>query len=198
MSSFQERLWSELVNDHALALSRPRGWETSRRSPAIVERRRPSLPAMPRWRSVRLAASAAALASAVTAVLITTGASTPPSSAYAVTVTPQGTIEVTIDEMTGVSGANADLAKLGVPVKVVPVLPGCPLGKAILIPLSIEGKVVHGEGRGLAIQPNLIPPGDTLVISARWLGNSGVAGLTSALYDKDVPSCVRPGYTTVH
>lgn len=197
MSRFQERLWSELIGDQAAtALAAPRARHGSHASLPIVERRRIALPTLSKLRSMRLVAGAAALASAVTVLLVVTGTSTPPSAAYAVTVTAGGTLEITIDELTGVTGANAELAKLGVSVKVVPVRAGCALSSAILIPQALDGVLVHAEGQGLAIQPNLIPHGDVLIVTARRLGPD--VGLTSALYRaSNVPPCVPPGYSNV-
>lgn len=191
MSELQERLWSELVRDHAAALSPPRGWRHLRGPLPIVETRTTTLPMSPRWRSVRLAALAAALAGAIATMLIAVGTSTSPPLAYAVTQTADGTLQVTIDELTGIDGANAELAKLGVSVRVVPVRTGCPAVNVAPPAPSSAGTLAHIEGQGLVIQPRLIPQGDTLVLAARRLG-SGVS-LSYQLFPGSAPPCIPPG-----
>ncbi|HEV3095119.1 MAG TPA: hypothetical protein VGY30_11475 [Solirubrobacteraceae bacterium] len=217
MPRFQERLWDELVRDHAAALAYPVAARGPLRSLPIVEERRPALPGLPagrRWpalprepalrkqpaprlgallRPGRLAATLTALAAtvAVVAILSTTG--TTPSVAYAVTQNPDGTITVTIGELTGVTGANAQLAKLGVRANVVPVQAGCTARSESLsgIPPSLSMNIAHVQGQGLAIRPDLIPSGDTLVLIAKQVGAS--VGLSYGLYRGAAPACVAAG-----
>lgn len=199
MSEFQERLWSELVRDHGPALAYPRGWHDSRRPLAIVEDRRTVLPKLSSWRAVRMATvGAVVLAVVVAAVLLTTGTSTSPQAAYGVTETPDGAVHVTISELTEIVGANAQLAKLGVRARIVPMQAGCSAsGTIVSIPETIQARVAHGERQGVVIQPRLIPSADTLVIAARHLGTAGVVGMTFALYRGPIPPCVAPGYSNV-
>jgi hypothetical protein len=217
MSRFQERLWDELVRDHAAALAYPVAAQGPLRSLPIVEERPavPGLAASPRWpalprrpalhkrpaprlgallrRPGQLAATLAALAAtvAVVAILSTTG--TTPSAAYAVTQNPDGTITVTLGELTGVTGANAQLAKLGVRAKVVPVQAGCTArGESLSgIPPSLSMSIAHVQGQGLAIRPDLIPSGDTLVLIAKQVGAS--VGLSYGLYRGAAPACIAVG-----
>jgi hypothetical protein len=205
MSRFQERLWEELVRDHAAALAYPASARGSLHSLPIVEERRPALPGLPAPRRLaasrlgglvlrpgRLAATLVALAAtaAVVAVLSTTG--TTPSAAYAVTQNPDGTITVTIDELTGVTGANSQLARLAVNVRVVTVKAGCPAPTGIVpTPPSLAARIAHAQGQGLAIRPDLVPAGETLLLTARQDGPA--VDLSYSLYRGAVPGCIGIG-----
>jgi hypothetical protein len=71
-----------------------------------------------------LSASIPVLAVATAAALVLAASSSPP--AFAVTRKPDGTVAVTLREITAVGGANAKLHALGVSdVVVVPVMAGC-------------------------------------------------------------------------
>ncbi|MGH2880264.1 MAG: hypothetical protein ACRDK4_11750 [Solirubrobacteraceae bacterium] len=200
MSRFQERLWEELVRDHATALAYPSGSRDLVPRLTIVEprvaarfgssaSRFPRLSLRPR----RLVAGLAVLAAIVASVSILTTAGTTPSAAYAVTQRPDGTLDVSISELTGVSGANAQLAKLGVSVRVIPVQAGCSdFGQVVPVPPSLAAKLARpGDGGGLAVRPDLVPPGDTLVLTARQSESAVTLGYS--LYRGAVPSCIGLG-----
>jgi hypothetical protein len=199
MSRFQQRLWEELVREHAALLVCPQGMRDPLATLPIVERSprgsgtlRSLRPLGAFARPGRLAAVLTTLAAAIalSAILTTTG--TAPSAAYAVTRNPDGTITVSIAELTGVAGANVQLSKLGVRVKVVPVQSDCTAtGQTVPIPGELAARIAHPEGQGLAISPNLVPPGETLVLTARQTG--AVVGLGYSLYRGAVPACIEPG-----
>jgi hypothetical protein len=219
MSRFQERLWDELVRDHAAALAYPAAARSPLRSlPIVEEEHRPAAlrrrPARPGWQSPpelpaprrrpaprlgalllapgRLAATLAALAATVAVVTILSTTGTTPSSAYAVTQNPDGTITVTIEELTGVTGANSQLARLAVNVRVVPVKAGCPAPTGIVpTPPSLAARIAHTQGQGLAIRPDLVPAGETLLLTAREAGP--VVDLSYSLYRGALPSCIGIG-----
>jgi hypothetical protein len=214
MSRFQERLWDEMVRDHAAALAYPAaardplrslpiveesrpGWQALRRrpaqpgSPALRKRPAPQLGALLR-RPGRLAATLAALAATVGVVAILSTTGTTPSAAYAVTQNPDGTITVTIDELTGVSGANSQLASLAVKVRVVTVKAGCPAPTGIVpTPPSLAARIAHAQGQGLAVRPDLVPAGETLLLTAREAGPA--VDLSYSLYRGAVPGCIGTG-----
>jgi hypothetical protein len=191
MSDFRQRLWSELVAEHSAALAYPAPARDRLRDLPIVEPRAASVPRWPWPASVRgrLAASLTALAAALAAAALAVTTGTAPSAAYAVTRSSDGTVHVSIDDLTGISGANAQLEQLGVPVRVAPVLAGCQAGGEIVTPLppSLAGTVAHAEA-GIAVRPELVPAGDTLVLTARQVGSA--VYLTYALYRGAAPSCV--------
>lgn len=175
MSKFEDRLWSELVLDHGpqlASMTRIEAPHRSRRGPAAI--------------------GAVALAGTIAAVALTATTGTSPSVAYAVSQSPDGSVTVSIREISGVSGANAQLARLQVPIRVARVEAGCSAtGKTLPIPPTIVSDLALQEREGLAIQPKLIPHGDTLVISAKPIGSA--VGLSYGLYRGYAPSCVGQG-----
>lgn len=175
MSRFEDRLWSELVLDHGPQLATMTRVEVphrSRRGPAAI--------------------GAVALAGTIAAVALTATTGTSPSVAYAVSQSSDGTVSVTLNELTGVSGANAQLAKLHVKVRVAIVEAGCAAkGQTVLIPPAIVSDLVRPSKQSLTIQPSLIPQGDTLVISARQIGTA--VGTSYGFFRDPPPSCVGIG-----
>lgn len=160
MSEFEDGLWSQLLADHGAELTgmRPRPRGRPQRS----------------WRAP-LAAASVALTAAAVAVALTVSASTSPP-AYALVVNPDGSVTLTINELIGVTGANAQLAKLGVRARVARLVPGCAThGHFIRVlrwdpPRVFEPELLkHGKGRfgrlRMVIHSSEIPQGDTLLLS---------------------------------
>jgi hypothetical protein len=173
MSRFEDRLWSDLAGAYGsqLALVSPLQQRRSRRAPAL--------------------ALALVLVVAIVAVLVLApGTSTP--SAYAVSRNPDGTLTVTIDELAGVAGANAELAALGAAARVVAVQQDCASSaRPIAIEMNTYARMAHVEGQGVTIQPAAIPAGDTLVLAVHTIG--GVVALSVGLYHEAAPTCLPPG-----
>ncbi|MGH2913194.1 MAG: hypothetical protein ACRDJ3_12045 [Solirubrobacteraceae bacterium] len=175
MSKFEDRLWSELVLDHGPQLAAMTRMEIPHRS-----RRGP------------VAIGAVALTGVLAAAVITATTGTSPSVAYAVTQSSDGSVTVSIKELSGVSGANAQLAKLHVKVRVATVEAGCTATRqTVPIPSTIVSNLVRPSKQGMTIQPNLVPRDDTLVISARQIGTS--VGTSYGFYRNPAPSCVGIG-----
>lgn len=194
MSSFEERLWSELAFKHGEPLA------------STIDRTRPTRRQMARR---NLAAGGAALAAAgiVAATLaLSTGSTTP---AYAIVVNHDGSVTLTLNQLLGTKDANARLANLGVRVRIIMRERGCsakrelaPLGTELLGeggPLRLIGHPqTHTAFGGLAvlIHPNMIPPGDTVVITARLIGHrngdgtSHAIGMSAGLYRTPPPTCL--------
>jgi hypothetical protein len=163
MTDFEDRLWTELVNDHGteLAKMRPRPRGGRRRS----------------WTAPLAAGGATLTAAAVAGALTFTASTSPP--AYAVVVNPNGSVTLTINELIGVSGANAQLARLGVRARVARLERHCaarnhfirvrsrPRSALPVVPELLR----HGHGPfgrlRMIIHPDLIPPGDTLLMTVR-------------------------------
>ncbi|MGD0454776.1 MAG: hypothetical protein ABSB69_14380 [Solirubrobacteraceae bacterium] len=211
MSSFEDRLWSELARNHGEPLASAVGR-------ARLTRRRPA-------RRILVAGGAAlAVAAAAAATLALTAGTTTP--AYAVVVNRDGSVTLTLNELLGTRAADARLASLGVRVRVVTREQGCtakgelaPLGTGFVRQhserqhvesiLLAEGALLQGAARpqkhtgfgGLTIliHPNVIPPGDTVVITARLLdrhngdGSSHAMGIGSGLYRDPAPTCLPLG-----
>jgi hypothetical protein len=134
----------------------------------------------------------ATAAAALVVIAIATGKGTP---AYAVSEASDGSVIITIEELVGVSGANAELSKLGIRATVVPVEAGCSSRVTrVPIPPGLGVRMARPSGNGMSIQPSEIPTGDSLMLSAQSVG-PGV-GLTVGLYRGAAPSCSAPGDTT--
>jgi hypothetical protein len=179
MSKFEDRLWSELVLDHG---------------PQLASMTRVEIPH--RSRLGPAAIGAVALAGAVAAVALTATTGTSPSVAYAVSQSSDGSVSVTIRELSGVDGANAQLAHLHVPVRVARVEAGCSApSKTVPIPPTIVSDLARYEGQTVSIRPGLVPRGDMLVISAKPIGSS--VGVSYGLFRGAAPSCVGQGDSNV-
>ena len=126
-----------------------------------------------------------------------------PPAAYAVTQNPDGTVSLTLNEVLGVDPANEQLAKLGVPVVVAKVQPGCAeRGEPVRPSAPRFGEMIEPvkTGSGLAgiswvIHPSLIPAGDTLRLSVQVDPDSTIPALGSAigLFRGQAPRCSLPG-----
>jgi hypothetical protein len=100
-------------------------------------------------------------------------------------------VHVSISELTGVSGANAQLEQLGIPVRVVPVVAGCDAsGEIVTPPPPNESSIAHADV-GITVRPDLIPAGETLVLTARPVGSA--VYLSYAFYQGPIPACVAAG-----
>jgi hypothetical protein len=116
-------------------------------------------------------------AAAVAGALTFTASTSPP--AYAVVVNPNGSVTLTINELIGVSGANAQLARLGVRARVARIEPHCAAHNHFIrvrFPIHADMPVVpellrHGRGPfgrlRMIIHPGEIPRGDTLLMTVR-------------------------------
>ena len=106
MSTFEDNLWRELVCEHHAE-------DVHRQSVAGGRKRRRLLAGT--GLSVAVGGTAAAL-------VLSAGTAAP---AFAVTTNTNGTVTVTITQIAGLSGANAQLAALGVRARAVPITQGC-------------------------------------------------------------------------
>ncbi len=166
---------------------------------------RPQPKALPRHRRSRrapLAAGGLILTGAIIAVTLTLTAGSGPQAAYAVSENADGSVTLTLDETIGVFAANAELARLGVRVRVRRVEPGC---TAVGVPdRAHRAQVMRSvQMRKLAngfahiewvINPSSIPPGDTLGLSAQRAEGGPIPAATTSmeLYRGPAPGCVRP------
>lgn len=186
MSRFEDRLWSELVEQHGALLAEP-----AARVPSAP-------PAARRFRRAPAAAVALAMLAALVALVIALGHGGG-TSAYAVVTNPDGTVTVTIDELVGVEPANERLEALGLPVRIPSVKAGCPTSRAELKPANVPAgrsrqiaEPTGGPGHySLRIDPAAIPRGDTLVLTAHEV-RPGVIFLRSLVIEGAAPSCLAP------
>jgi hypothetical protein len=194
VARFEDRLFSELVEQHgALLVDAP----PAPLAPAPARR-----PRTLRRRAPALVTAGLALAAALAAIVIGIGSHGGGTPAYAVVVNANGTVTVTISELVGISGADARLRALGLPVRVVPASTDCPTypGEFPRAHLSYEQMkqiaLPSGPYGAMVITPSAIPQGVTVVIGAREEPASSpalkVAGLNVAYYEgTTTPTCLK-------
>jgi len=174
MSKFEDQLFADLMHEHGAEL-------------AAVRR-----PAVARWgaaRQVSVAAGAVGLAGAVALGVGTIGTGT---AAYAVTRGSDGTITVSLRDVSGVDGANAELRKLGVHAVAVPMTRHC---TAQVIPderarghSPVTGSAGVGGSGSVTFSADSIPAGDTMVLAAQVSDQQ--VSLAATVVRGAAPECV--------
>jgi hypothetical protein len=147
-------------------------------------------PVRPAWfaRSGRrrfIAIPTALVAGLVAAIVFLTGSGVTPS--FAVTSYSDGSVVITIDDLTGVTGANARLRQLGVRAVVVPITSTC----TTKADLTYIGIAEHPEPSTRLI-PSEIPTGTTVVLAASQIGANKIE-MAIGRVTGTPPSCVAPG-----
>jgi hypothetical protein len=132
-----------------------------------------------------IAIPTALIAGLVAAIVFLTGSGVTPS--FAVTSQSDGSVVITIDDLTGVTGANARLSQLGVRAVVVPISAGC----TTKVDLTYIGINERPEPRARLI-PSEIPVGTTVVLAATQLGANQIE-MAIGRVTGTPPSCVAPG-----
>ena len=174
MSSFEDQLFADLMREHGGELA------TAHR-PAVARRAT--------GRRVLVAAGSVGLAGAVVLGVNTIGAGSP---AYAVTRGSDGTIAVSLRDISGVKGANKELRKLGVPAVAVPMSRDC---AAKVIPddrargqgSATASSEIGGSG-SVTFDAGSIPAGDTMVLAAR--ASDQQISLAATVVRGPAPACV--------
>ena len=189
MSNFEDQLWSQLVRERgeqmraatrataALASSVTATRPATRRAPRL---RRPAL----------LTGSALGIAGLATAGVL---ALTSASPAFAVTKNPDGTVAITLSDLSDLPALNQKLAQDGVLVTAVPISTSCSATAAITNPSGESGPGTQA-GRAatnlVTIDPNQIPSGDIGVIGASQTA-SGQVTLLFGDTTLPAPSCLN-------
>jgi hypothetical protein len=175
MSSFEDRLWQDLLREHGEEL------DTVRR---IRPRRRPAL----------VAAATLAVVGGAAAVTFGGGVigGTP---AYAVDQRPDGSVTVTLREIAAADQTNAALAERGIPIRVLPYKADCPNTTSYTVDESAPD-TAYGDTNGaqaVTLKTASVPPGDYAVITA--LADEHGEVLVMLLGGRpakgEVPSCLR-------
>lgn len=149
-----------------------------------------------------LAGGATAVAGAATAAMLTIGAATTAPPAFAATSNPNGTVTVTLNDLTGVSGLNAKLASMGVAIRAVQVISGCsataqavgaggnvqPAGTLAVSPLPNSPRTGSRSTLDTITVTPPQTPGQTEILAA----SSGGVDLLGQAVQGQVPSCVAP------
>ncbi|MFD0206659.1 MULTISPECIES: hypothetical protein [Saccharothrix] len=179
MAKFEDQLFEDLMRSHGSAL------DTVPERPASGRRGV--------GRVVGIGGTALGVAGviALTGTVLTGGG----PAAYAVTKGPDGVVTVSISDITGVTGANEELRRLGVRAVAVPMRDGCVDLADLPTDTGSEGTVGSatmdsvGEGGGsMTFDADAIPGGDTLLLAATQSSTS--VSLAAALIKGPAPECV--------
>jgi hypothetical protein len=149
-----------------------------------------------------LAAGAAAAVAAATTAVLAIGAATSAAPAFAVTDNPDGSVSITLNEITGVFELNAKLAAMGIAVRAVPVASGCTATAQVVGPDGSVQPAATLAATPLGTSPRTGSPATLNTITVDPPHTSGqteiLAASTSGLdllgqvVQGQVPSCVAP------
>lgn len=141
-----------------------------------------------RRRRFRLAAaSTTVLAALAVAVVLVVGATTGAASAYALTKNTDGSITISLSNLTtGIAQLNARLKEMGINYTVIPVTPNCSTSTPVLSagPGSLSETITIGT-------QNMEPPGVDGYLAAERLPD-GQIGLGIGGMKAPLPTCVSP------
>ena len=180
MSTFEDRLWAQLVDEHQHGL-RTAGPQTS--PIRHGRRRRPAL----------ITGTALATAAAATAAILALSASTSTPPAYAVTTNGDGTVTVTLNDISAITALNAELARDGVNARAVPMTASCPAyAPLVTMPAGTDPSTYT-----MTIVPSQIPAGYTAVLAAGQTASGRVELLQGAVLPP-VPACVNSTPRPIH
>ena len=170
MSTFEDRLWSELVHEHGDHM------RLEHASTAALSRRRPAL----------LTGTALVAAGLTAAGILAITATTSAPPAYAVTTNSDGTVTVTLNDVSAITALNAELARDGLRAKAVPLTATCPT-RAFpnLMPTGTNPSTYT-----ITIVPADIPTGYTAVVAAGETRDGGVT-LSMGAWPSPGPACVN-------
>lgn len=181
MTSFSDQLFHDLMREHGPALQT---------ADLTVPGRRRHV-----RRGAWLAGGAGALAVGITVSLAAFGGT---SQAYAITPHSDGTVTVALTDLSGVTGANATLRKLGTRVVVVPVRAGCQSIDSLPLPPASTGRMsgsiwvdaaASGSKAGsITVRAKGIPAGNLLVIAVEVTSRD--TAMSARLTTPPAPACV--------
>lgn len=141
-----------------------------------------------RRRRYRLAAaSGAALAAIAAAVVLVLGVTTGATPAYALTQNPDGTITISLNDLTtGIPQLNARLRQMGINYTVIPVAQNCSTSTPVLS--TARGSLSETITIGTR---NTEPPGVDGYLAAEQLPNGSI-GLGIGGMKAPLPTCFSP------
>ncbi|WP_241387687.1 hypothetical protein [Rhodococcus sp. CH91] len=168
MTKFDDSLLDELLTRHSATLTTMKRVEPHRRRTT---------------RPLAVAASALAVAGAVSAIALT-GTDSP---AYAVTLNADDTVTVSIEDVKAVDAANAELQRLGVRATAVAMTDDCSYAEPPDYFEGAEWDSPYAEGDSVIIGRD-IPQGYTVLISVSGKPDRGL-GFTAPV-KIPAPSCV--------
>lgn len=190
MSNFEDQLWSQLVRERGEQMRAARGATAALAT--SVTATRPAARRAPRLRRpALLTGSALGIAGLATAGVL---ALTSASPAFAVTKNADGTVAITLSDLSDLTALNRQLAQDGVPVTAVPISTSCSATRAINNPSGEDTPNVSADHRQttdvVTIDPSQIPTGDIGVLGAS-LTASGHMELVFGETTRPAPSCLN-------
>jgi hypothetical protein len=136
--------------------------------------------------------------------VLSAASSAPP--AFAVTGNQDGSVTITLNEITGVSDLNAKLASMGVAVRAVPVVAGCDAPVQVV---GADGSLQPASTLAVTRLPDNPGTGGTSTLRSITLDPPGTSGQTRILaasstgidllgrtVQGQAPSCVAPAGST--
>jgi hypothetical protein len=152
--------------------------------------------ARPRRRQLGVLSGASMILAATIAVIVLAfGATTNAPPAYALTRHPDGSITITLSELTtGIPALNAKLEKLGIDETVIPITADCSTrGSGNLVmhpnPMYEYNGSISTTYTPRAAQRHPAPPGFHYVLAAKRLPNGKLLGFIGAL-KPPIPACL--------
>jgi hypothetical protein len=116
------------------------------------------------------------------------------SPAFAVTKNPNGTVDVTLSDLSDLPALNQQLAKDGIPVTAVPLSTSCSATAAINNPSGESSPSISASGQEttdvVTIDPSQIPSGEVGVLGASQTA-SGQIQLMFGETTPPAPSCLN-------
>ncbi len=177
MSSFEDRLWSELVQEHGDEMRLGATTTSARR-----RTRRPAVLAGTALTTVGLAAAA---------VLVFTATTSTP--AYAVTDNSDGTVTVTLRDVQDITALNAALAQSRIAARAIPLTADCPVhGFPNPMPAGTNPSTYT-----ITIVPSEIPAGYTAIVAVGE-NTSGQIELAQGAFRPPVPVCFNSTPMVLH
>jgi len=211
MSHFEDQLWSQLAREHASEMrAAPQATaalagSAAQTNPTVILTRRPGTALL--RRGALLSGTALGVAGLATVGLLAiSGTSAPP--AYAVTGNPDGTVTITLNELSSLPALNRTLHEDGIPVTVVPITTTCSTrAKVTIIPSASvnaappPASTVPSSGtttsdatqpatRTITLSPDRITSGYVGVLGAR-VTPSGRVALVAGEVTPPPPSCLN-------
>jgi hypothetical protein len=182
MSSFEDRLWSDLVREHGHRIraepSQTAALATSATRPGPTRVRRKRRPAILTGTVLGTAGAAAAVVVALT--------TTTTAPAFAVTDNTDGSITVTLREISALSGLNAEFARRGLNARALPMSASCPTkGFGNALPAGTNFNTFT-----ITLDPRDVPDGYTAVVAATQTA-SGKVELVQGAVPPPVPACLN-------
>jgi len=190
MSNFEDQLWSQLVRERGEQMR-----AAPRATAALASSVTATTPATRRGRRLRrpalLTGSALGIAGLASAGVL---ALTSASPAFAVTKNSDGTVDVTLSDLSDLPALNQQLAKDGIPVTAVPLSTSCSATAAINNPSGESSPSISASGQKatdvVRIDPSQIPSGEVGVLGASQTA-SGQIELMFGETTPPAPSCLN-------